>query len=82
MRNFGHDLEINLARIGRRARDQQLRLVLLDEILHHIIINTAGGGIDAVADAVVDLAREVDLCTVRQMAAVCQIHAHECVARL
>ena len=80
--DVGHGLEIDLARIGRRARNQQLGPVLPDKILNHIVIDPPRGGIDAVADAVVDLAREVHLRAVRQMAAVGKVHAHKRVAWL
>ena len=82
VRNLGKRFEIDGARIGRRARDDELRLMGADHVLDLVEIDAAGLRVDAVGEAVVDLAGQVDLGAVRQVAAVGQIHADDGVARL
>ena len=82
VRDLAHDLAIDGAGIGGGAGDEQFGVMLLYEVFHMVIVDAAGGGIDAVADAAVDLAGEIDGRAVAQVAAVGKIHAHERIARL
>ncbi len=74
--------EIERARIGREAGDDQLRLALERQLLERVVVDLAIVGADAVLHGVEQLAGEVDLGAVRQVAAVVEAHAEDRVARL
>ncbi len=72
----------NLARIGARAGDDQLRLVLAGQRGHLVEVDAMRVARHAVADEVIEHARDVQLHAVRQMAAVGQVEPQHGVARL
>ena len=74
--------EVQLARVGRPARDDQLRLVLLGQRLDLVVVDQAVGLAHVVGHGVEDLARVVDPHAVRQVPAVGQVQAQDGVARL
>ena len=74
--------EVDLARIGAGAGHDQLRPVLLRQPGHLVEVDPLGVAADAVADDVVQLAREVQPHAVGQVAAVGQVHGQDGVAGL
>ena len=80
--NLGEALEVDNARVGGGASNDELGLVLLGLCRHVIEVDALGLGVKAVGDNVVELAREVRGRTVREVAAVVEGHAHDSVARL
>ena len=75
-------LEVDDARIGRRARDEQLGLAFERDLPHLVVVDDLGDGVDAVGDELIVLAREVHGGAVGQVAAVGKAHAQHGVARL
>ncbi len=73
--------EVQLAGVGRPARDDDLGLVLDGEPTHLRHVHLGGLGVHAVRDDVVQPAREVDLHAVGQVAALVQGEAEDRVAR-
>ena len=82
LRDCLNTLEINRARIRRSPRDNHLGLVLLGKRLERIVVNALRLAIYAVGNDLVIRTRDIDGAAVRQMPAVCQIHAEDRVARL
>jgi hypothetical protein len=76
-----HARPIDHLRIGTEAADQHLRLVLQREALDLVVVDQTLFG-DAVLHGVEQLAGEIDLGAVGQVAAVGQAHAEDGVARL
>ena len=72
----------NLARIGAGPGHDHLRLVLAGQRGDLVEVDAVRVGPHAVADEVVELARDVQLHAVRQVSAVGQIEAQHGVARL
>ena len=72
----------NLARIGAGPGDDQLRLVLAGQPGDLVEVDAVRVARHAVADEVVELARDVQLHAVRQVAAVGQVEPQHGVARL
>ena len=72
----------NLARIGAGAGHDQLGLVLAGQRGHLVEIDAVRVARHAVADEVIELARDVELHAVRQVAAVGQVEPQHGVARL
>ena len=72
----------NLARIGAGPGDDQLRLVLAGQRGDLVEVDAVRVARHAVADEVIQHARDVQLHAVRQVAAVGQIEAQHRVARL
>ena len=70
-----------MAGVGREAGDDHLRLALDGQRLERVVVDHAVVG-DAVLHGVEDLAGEVDLGAVREVAAVGQAHAQDGVVRL
>src|SRR5690606_12741123 len=68
--------------VGGEAGDDHLRLVLNGQALDFVVVDQAGGGVQAVLHGLVDLAGEVHGSAVGQVAAVGQAHAEDGVARL
>ena len=74
--------EVELARVGGPAGDDDARLVLAGlgaDVLH---VDEHGVGVDPVGDGVVELAREVELHAVGEVAAVREFEAEDRVAGL
>ena len=80
--NLAETLEIKNLRIGGKAGDDHLRLVLAGHALQRVVINQAGFQVKAVVNGVVQPAGKADRRAVRQMAAVAKIHAEYRVARV
>ena len=75
-------LEVDDARVGRRTGDDHLRLVLVCQPRHLVVVEQLGVVVEPVADEVEELGREVDGRAVREVAALVERHAHHGVARL
>ena len=75
-------LKVDGAGIGRRARDDELRLVELRQTRDLVIVDAARVRVDAVGHGVVDLAGLVGGCAVGQVTAAGEVHAEQGVARL
>ena len=75
-------LEIDLSRVGAGADHDHLRLVLVGETFQFFVIDALVVFSNAVRNDRVELAGEVQRMSVRQMAAVRQVHAEDRVARL
>ena len=80
--NRAETLEVPMARVGRAAGDDHLRLVLARQRLDLIHIDRDGSPIDAVGDWLEPAARHVDRRAVGQVAAGGEIEAHERIAGL
>src|SRR5690625_2267211 len=74
--------EVDGAAVSAGAGDDQFGPVLPGELTHHVVIDGFGVTVDGVADDPVVLAGEVHGRTVRQVAAVRQVHSQHGVARL
>ena len=74
--------EVDVARIGRGAGDDQLRLVAARHLFHLLVVDQVAVGLHAVGHDLEPLARLVGRRAVREMAALVERHAHEGVARL
>ena len=74
--------EVDLARVGRGARDDQLRPVLARERRQRVVVDALVLAAHAVRDDLVLAAREGQRVPVRQVAAVREVHAEDRVARL
>ena len=74
--------EVELARIGRPAGEQQLRAVLARDARDLVHVDQAGLAVDLVGGDVVEAAGDVDLHAVREVAAVGERQAHDRVAGL
>ena len=68
------------ARIGAAARDDHLRLVLLRQPLHFVVVDALVFLAHAVGNDLVGLAGKVELMAVREVAAVRQVQAQDGVA--
>jgi hypothetical protein len=79
-RNFGEPAVGNLPRIRAGARHDHLRLVLAGQLGHLVEVDAMRVAGDAVVDEVVELAGDVQLHPMREMAAVGQIEAQHGVA--
>ena len=73
---------VDHARIGRKARDNQLRLVLTRQGFNLRVVNLAGFRHQAVLYGVIALAGEIHLGTVGQMPTMRQRHAKHGITRL
>ena len=82
VRDRAKALGLDRARVGGGAADDQLRPVLLGQPPYLVEVDEAGLAVDAVADDVVELPREVDLEPVREVAAVVEPHGEDRVAGL
>lgn len=69
--------EVEMARVCRPSGDDDLRTVLESLVAHDVHVDQEGLGIDAVGDRVVELAREVELHAVREMAAVAELETQD-----
>ena len=74
--------EVELARVGGPAGDDQLRLALARDARDLVHVDQARLAVDPVGRDVVEPAGEVDLHAVREVAAVRQLEAQDRVARL
>ena len=74
-------LEVDAQRVGRRAGDDELGLLLAGQCFHRVVVD-GFVGIQAVADDVEPLAAHVQRHAVGQVAAFGQAHAHDGVAGL
>ena len=74
-------LPVDHARVGRESGEDHLRPVLAREPLDLRVVDLAGRRIEAVLDGVEDLAGEVHLRAVGQMAAMVEAHPEQRVAR-
>ena len=72
---------VHRARIGTRARDDELRAMFARERAHLVVIDQLGIAAHAVCERAIELAAEADLRAVREMAAVRERHAEDRVAR-
>ena len=77
-----HAGEVDDARIGRAAADDELGLLAHGDGLHLVIVEGLGLAGDAVADDAVGLAAEAELVAVGEVAAVGEVESHDGVARL
>ena len=82
MGDFRHALEVDEARVGRGAADDDLRAALLRDALELVVVDGLGLGIHAVGDDVVQKTGEVHGAAVGEMAAVVEAHAEHRVAGL
>ncbi len=80
--DLGERLVLHGARIRARTGDDQFRLVLPRQRAHFVEVDQFGIFAHAVGDRVVQFAREANLRSVREVAAVRQRHAEHGVARL
>ena len=74
--------EIELARIGRPAGDDQLRPLFLRDPLDLVHVDPVVVLRNAVGNDLVELSRDVQLHPVREMTAVIELQAHDLVARI
>ena len=81
VRDAAHARPVDDLRVRAEAADQHLRLVLVGEALHVVVVDEAVR-VDAVLHRVEQLAAEVDLRAVREVAAVREAHPEDRVARL
>ena len=81
MRDIGHALEVDRARIGRGAAHDQLGLELVGHALDGVVVDRLVVG-QAVAVEIVQAAAEVHGRAVREMPAVVEAHAEHRIARL
>ncbi len=79
--DLAEPLEVQLARVRRPAGDEHLRLDLERLLAHDIHVDPRRLGVDAVGVRLVELAREVQLHAVREVAAVGQLETQDAVAR-
>ena len=80
--NLAHAREVDDARIGAAAADDQLRPLALGNLLQLVVIDGLGFFGHAVGNDLVGLAGEVQRMSVRQVAAVREIQSQHGVARL
>ena len=73
--------EVELARVGRPAGDDDLRLVLERLVAHDVHVDAEGLGVDAVGVGLVELAGEVELHAVGEVAAVGELEAEDACRR-
>ena len=78
--DVGKALEVDSKRIGARACDDELGLVLLGQTFYLIIVNGLFFIVDAITDDVEVLAGKVDLHAVGEVTAIGKTHAHDRVA--
>ena len=81
VRDLGEALEVDLLGVGRGARHDELRMVLVGEALDGVHVDLLAL-VEAVGDRVEVLAREVEVHAVREVAAVGEREPHERVAGL
>ena len=79
--DFTHFCPVNNAGVSREATDDHLRFVLFGLLRHVFVVNFAGL-INTVRDDVVQFAGEVNRGAVSQVAALCQVHTQNGIARL
>ena len=82
VRDGGHPLEVEDARVRAVTREQHLGAHLARLLLEHVVIDPLGVRIDAVRHEVIELAGEIHRAAVTEVAAVAQVHAHHRVARI
>src|SRR3954451_23569098 len=80
--NLADPFEVDDARIRRRAADHEPRLVLLGQPLHLVVVDQLIVLFDVIRDHVEVASRVRQRMTVREMAAVRQVHPHDRVAGL
>ena len=80
--NLAHAREVDDARIGAAAADDQLGLLALGNLLQFVVVDGFGFLGHAVGDDLVGLAGEVQLMSVREVAAVREVQAQDGVAGL
>ena len=80
--DLAHALVVPLTAVGRTTTDDQLRLVLQGQLLHLVVVHAARLAAEVIADVVVENTRRVYSATVREVAALIEVQAHEGVARL
>ena len=73
--------EVEVARVRGPPRDDDPRIVLERPVAHQVHVDDERLGIDAVGDGVVELAREVQLHAVGEVATVRELEAENGVAR-
>jgi hypothetical protein len=82
VRDLAELVRLDGARVGRAARDDQLRPVLLREPQHLVVVHDHRVPLDAVVDDRVQPAGEVHLQPVREVAAVVEAQREDRLARL
>ena len=80
VRDGAHAREVELARVGAAAAHNHLRLLALGGRFQFVVIHGLGVAAHLVADHAVELAGEVELVAVGQVAAVRQVQAQDGVA--
>ena len=80
VRDLAHTLVVPLTRISRSTADDQLGFVLQSLALHIVVIHALGLRIELVTDGFEIGTRHIHRRTVRKVAAVRQIEAHERIA--
>ena len=78
--NLTHALVVPLTTVSRSATDDELRLVLKSQLFHLVVVDASGLAVQVVANGVVENTTCVHMRTVRQVASVIEVHAHERVA--
>ena len=73
---------VPLAAVGTGAADDEARTLATRDLLHVVVVDTAGFGVDIIFEGVEDEAREVDGAAVAEVSAVAEVHAHKLVAGL
>ena len=79
--DLAHAFVVPFTAVCRSAADDEFRLVLQSEGLHRIVVDGAGFLPHLVADRLVEDAGHVHGRAVREVAAVCEVEAHEGIAR-
>ena len=82
VRDLREALEVDDARVGGGAGDDDLGLFGLGLLGDGVVVDALGPLVDAVGDDVIELAGEVGGRAVREVPAVVEGHAHDLVARL
>ena len=82
VRDVRKAFEVNVKRIGRSTRDDELGLMFLGQALDFIVVDCFGVIAHAVAHDIEITAGKIEVHAVREMAAVGKAHPHHRVARI
>ena len=82
VRNGSHALEVDCARVGRRAAHDELRALGMGKTFKRVVIDGLGLGIEPIGEETVQPARKVDQRPMGEMSALVQAHANDRVTWL